>query len=169
MKKIISGNLVLAVLMLSACNNEVKEHVQLQSHSTFNGLEKAAWLIGQWQNNSNGGHGTETWEKENDSTYSATSYFVVDKDTVSSEKIKLVQSGKDVFYIPTVRDQNSEQPVKFKMTSNQNGLLVFENPNHDFPQKITYLRISEEVIKAEISGLVNGKQKAQQFPMTRVK
>lgn len=169
MKKTTIGGLLFATLILNACGASDQGNDITQNQRSFTALENAAWLMGRWQNNSNEGNATETWQKENDSTYTASSYFVVGKDTVSSESIKLIQTGPDVFYIPTVKNQNNGQPVKFKLTSGGTDLLVFENPEHDFPQKISYAKISEIALEAEISGIRNGKQSAQKFPMTRVK
>ena len=57
----------------------------------------------------------------------------------------------------------------FKLTSLSPNQLVFENPTHDFPTKITYLKISQDSIVASISGLIDGKEKLEQFPMKKIK
>jgi hypothetical protein len=45
--------------------------------------------------------------------------------------------------------------------------LVFENKEHDFPQKITYTKISNDSIVAEISGMKDGKQSKESYPMKK--
>ncbi|MFM9945951.1 MAG: DUF6265 family protein [Bacteroidia bacterium] len=152
-----------------SCKNSNNTNTTENTITNFSELEKANWLIGKWQNNSSEGNATEVWEKENDSTFVGKSYFVIGKDTVSSESISLQQNGKDLFYIPTVKDQNAGQPVKFTLTSSTSNQLIFENPKHDFPQKISYTQITNDSLLAEISGMMNGKQNSQKFPMTRVK
>jgi len=161
--------LVAVASTISSCNNSSNQKSTYTNINRFNELEKASWLIGEWQNNSPEGNATETWEKKNDSTFAGKSYFVVGKDTVSSETISLEQNGKELFYIPTVKGQNNEQPVKFALTSSTSKQLIFENPIHDFPQKISYTQIKNDSLLAEISGTMNGKQNSQKFPMTRVK
>jgi Domain of unknown function (DUF6265) len=108
-------------------------------------------------------------EKKNDSTFSGRSNFIAGKDTLSSETISLEQNGGNIFFIPTVKGQNNEQPVKFLLTYSTMNQLVFENPEHDFPQKITYTQITKDSLLAEISGMMAGKQNSQKFPMTRAK
>lgn len=152
-----------------SCKNSNNTNTTENTTTNFSELEKANWLLGEWQNNSPEGNATEVWEKENDSTFVGESYFVIGKDTVSSESISLQQNDKDLFYIPTVKGQNNKQPVKFALTLSTNNLLVFENPKHDFPQKISYTQITNDSLLAEISGMMNGKQNSQNFPMTRVK
>lgn len=159
---------LIALLTIAACNNAGNTQAAVNA-ADYTRLEKANWLVGAWENKSNEGNATEIWKKENDSTLTGISYFVVGKDTVSTEQIRLHQSAKDVFYVPTIPDQNGGLPVEFKLTGSDNNSLVFENPSHDFPQKITYTRITNDSMIAEISGKQQGKEKAMQFPMKKVK
>lgn len=152
-----------------SCKNSNNTNTTGKTTTNFSELEKAKWLIGEWQNNSPEGNATEVWKKENDSTFFGKSYFVIGKDTVSAETISLEQNGNQLFYIPTVKDQNAGKPVKFTLTSSTSNQLIFENPKHDFPQKISYTQITNDSLLAEISGMMNGKQNSQKFPMARVK
>jgi sarcosine oxidase delta subunit len=161
------------IIILFATTNLI---VSCQSSSNQNSeknnskiIEKANWLIGVWENKSPEGIATEIWVKQNDTAYYGTSYFVIGKDTVSSETISLTQVGKDLFYIPTVKNQNNGKAVKFTLTTLSDNQLVFENPKHDFPQKISYKKISNDSLVAEISGILNGKQNSQLFPMKKMK
>ena len=149
-----------------SCNNS--NTIETKSNE-FSAIENASWLMGEWQNTSSEGKLTETWEKLNDSTCAGKSFFVIGKDTVSSETIRLEQHGKTLLYIPTVKDQNNEQPISFFLTSSTTQQMIFENPKHDFPQIISYKRTSKTALIAEISGVVNGKKKSQSFPMQKVK
>ena len=78
-------------------------------------------------------------------------------------------SGIELFYIPTVKEQNSGKAVKFKLTSSSDTQLIFKNPKHDFPHTISYTQISNDTLLAEISGMMEGKHNSRKFPMTRVK
>jgi len=144
------------------------------AHSIF-GQQKnqpithAKWLIGSWKNQSAKTVDIETWKKLNDSTFIGRSYSLTGADTVSSERICLQQRRGKLYYIPIVRNQNGGKAVTFTLTSSNNKHLVFENPEHDFPQKITYTLITNDSLVAEISGTKKGRQKAIQFPMKRVR
>lgn len=89
------------------------------------------------------------------------------KDTVSAEVVNLEMRGGKLLYVPTVRDQNSGQPITFTETTVTEKEMIFENPAHDFPQRITYTRITPDSIVAVISGMQG--EKSVQFPMRRVK
>ena len=90
-------------------------------------------------------------------------------DTVSSESISLEERSKELFYIPTVKNQNEGKSIIFTLTSLATNQLIFENPTHDFPQKITYTQVTHDSLVAVISGVVNGKEVFQNFPMARTK
>jgi hypothetical protein len=132
-------------------------------------IKELYWLIGNWQNISAGGSMFEFWQLKNDSVLSGSSYFIKGTDTLSSEKISLEMHGQDLFYIPVVREQNGGKPVTFQLTSMENYSFVFENPLHDFPQKVTYHQLPGDSLLAEISGVVKGKMKVVKFPMVRSK
>ncbi|MGV3630345.1 MAG: DUF6265 family protein [Bacteroidota bacterium] len=132
-------------------------------------LQKASWFLGNWENNFPEGRATESWTQANDSTYTGSSFVVIGKDTVSSETIRLEERTGKLLYIPTVSDQNKGKEVVFTMTSSSSKKLVFENPGHDFPQKITYTKIGKDSLVAEISGRMDGKLHTEPFPMSRAK
>ncbi|XHR95620.1 DUF6265 family protein [Mucilaginibacter sp. UC70_90] len=134
-----------------------------------NPIAQASWLIGSWRSQSAKTLDIETWKKLNDSTLLGRSYSLAGADTVSSEQIRLEQRAGKLYYIPTVKNQNDGKAVTFTLISSDNKHFVFENPEHDFPQKITYTQITNDSLLAEISGTRKGRQKAIQFPMKRVK
>lgn len=132
-------------------------------------IEQAAWLQGAWCMQSKQGIILETWEQLNDSVYAGRSYYITGKDTVPAETISLQQRSGKLYYIPTVNNQNEGKPVNFAATTVADDHFVFENPGHDFPQKISYTRISPDSMVVEISGISKGKQHSIKFPMKRLK
>jgi hypothetical protein len=160
--------LLSAICVASSCNSKNNETENSTTPArSFSEIKKAEWLLGKWRGSSAQGMAVESWDLEGDSSYAGKSYFIVGKDTVSSESIRLVQEAGTVFYIPTVKDQNNGQPVRFSMTSSTNDQLAFENPAHDFPQKISYTRVTSDSLVAVVSGKMKGKESAQEFPMKR--
>lgn len=132
-------------------------------------VREAEWLIGTWKNKTPKGTIFETWSRTSDSELSGKSYVVKEKDTIVFETIRLVREQEGLFYIPIVRDQNNGASIRFEARTVSETQLIFENPQHDFPQNISYTRISPDSLKAEISGTRNGKTRKQIFPMERVR
>jgi hypothetical protein len=162
---------LMLAITLSACNRtRPAEPVAAQPETnTSDGkrLERVAWLLGEWRNNTSRGVLYEAWQVRDDSTYTGRSCFVAGKDTVSAEVVNLEMRGGKLLYVPTVRDQNSGQPITFTEATVTEKEMIFENPAHDFPQRIAYTRITQDSIVAVISGMQG--EKSVQFPMRRVK
>ncbi|MEL1245086.1 DUF6265 family protein [Flavobacterium sp. DGU11] len=134
---------------------------------TYPQLEKASWLVGNWGNTTPEGILSESWEKENDSVYKGQSFFVIGKDTVFAEYIDLAETNGKLTYIVSVKGQNNEAPVPFEVTSATENQMVFENPKHDYPNKITYNKINNDSLVAEISGIQKGKPAMETFAMKK--
>ncbi|WP_317897469.1 DUF6265 family protein [Aurantibacillus circumpalustris] len=157
---------ILAVTcFLISCSNETKNTSDIGKMT----IDQASWILGKWQNVSIEGSVSEHWDKLNDSTYSGRGLFIQGKDTLSKEILSLEQHGVDLYYIPTVNKQNDGKAVNFKLSSMKENVMVFENPSHDFPQKITYNKITSDSLVATISGMVEGKERSESFPMSRDK
>lgn len=160
--------LCLGILLFSCKKNEETKVEPIAK--TYKNLQKADWLIGEWGSTyPDGGVLTETWIKDNDSTFSAKTFFVTGKDTVFSEVVSLEERAGKLNYIANASGQNEGKPVAFELVSATGSRLVFENPKHDYPQKITYNKFENDSISAEIWGMKEGKQKSEIFPLKKLK
>lgn len=125
--------------------------------------EQLKWMAGTWKINAGSRTIIEQWQIINDSTLSGKSYFVKNgKDTIPQETIELAFRNGDWFYIPAVKNQNNAQPVYFKVIFLKGTEFISENPAHDFPQRIAYRRIKNQLF-ASIEGRKNGKYGKQNF------
>jgi len=80
----------------------------------------------------------EIWVKIDDATLHGSGLKLSGTDSILLERIELVSRENQIFYIPTVPDQNNALPVPFKLVQSEGNKFIFENPEHDFPQRITY-------------------------------
>ena len=106
------------------------------------------WLVGTWQEK--GKSNFEVWQRVDDELRAES--FELTSDEIKSviEKIKLIKRGSDFFYIPDV--PHNGKSIEFKITSFDKNGFVAENPQHDFPKKISYKIINETELQATISG-----------------
>jgi len=140
---------------------------QKKTGKKYDKLEKMNWLIGQWEQKQPEGVLVENWKKVNDSTFNGESYFINPKDTIHFETIVLTQKEETLLYTATVLGQNDDQPVDFTLTSENDKAFTFENPAHDYPQKITYKKVDQNNLTATISGKQQGKESQESYPMQR--
>lgn len=129
----------------------------------------ADWLPGKWENKSTDGDLLEIWTKVNDSVYNGQSFFIKGKDTLHFEKIQLIQKGENLLYISNIRGQNNDKPVTFIKNDTIEKQLVFENPNNNYPKKISYNPISIDNLIIEISGIQQGKPSFDTYTLKKTK
>lgn len=155
----------LAFLACIAFTVSCKKQVEKQPGQ----ITKAEWFLGSWENKTPQGDLSESWTKINDSVFNGESYFIKGKDTLFGETVVLSEKDGALLYTVTTKGQNGDLPVAFKMTGATANSIVFENPAHDFPQKISYKMITKDSLVAEISGTQSGKPASETYPMGRKK
>jgi hypothetical protein len=113
--------------------------VALQTWGCSSHMHSFHWLNGTWEMpKPNGGYRLETWEETDRRMMTGKGLKLVGTDTTLLESIQLSVDRKNTWYMPAVVDQNADAPVAFKMVSATSHQFVFENPHHDFPQRIVY-------------------------------
>ena len=152
-------HLILFSFLIIAClSPEVKE-----SSLSKDFFER---LPGKWQlENSTT---IEKWEKDGE-LFKATVYKPLGKESLVSERIRLIEREGEIFFEATVRGQNKEKPVPFKLIESGKDRVVFKNETHDFPQTITYQFTSGDQMVATIEGRLNGKPEKFEFNYSRIR
>ena len=107
-------------------------------------------LEGTWKMNTSKGVLIESWKKISPSQLQGRSYRVNAKDTVHLEEVSLLEDNAGIHYVPTVKNQNEGQPVRFTLINSESGRFVFENKNHNFPKRIIYHFITADSIVARV-------------------
>lgn len=131
-------------------------------------LEQINWVLGYWEMVSPEGKVTESWVRTNDSVYSGIGkYTDTAGQTLTTEEISIVLRNGELLYIPEVSGQNNGLPVIFKEASFSDTMIVFENKNHDFPQRIVYVKQGEGKMLAYIEGEMNGEPAKMEYPYTK--
>lgn len=108
----------------------------------------------------------EHWDKVSENMLKGFSYDLKNGQMHISEYLDLIQSKKGMVYTATVLNQNQGKKVDFKLTQTNDTAFVFENPNHDFPKKIVYKKLSHAEIWIQIS---DNKQKTFSYTIIKVK
>lgn len=158
---------VFAILLAVSCKKYDKNGNEIKDYDE---LYKANWLLGEWEKTDSLGTLKEIWKTLDDSTFVGESYYIInEKDTIHDEQIELMQDGEHLIYTATVTGENNDEPISFQMTKDEDSLLVFENPKHDYPQKIEYRLKKNNSIVATVSGKLKGKVSSESYPMTKKK
>ena len=129
-------------------------------------LSDLAWLAGDWQT-APGGRAQieEHWTSVAGGTMMGMSRTVAGDKTVEFEYLRIEQRADGIYYVahPKARCPATD----FKLTKASANEAVFENPQHDFPKRITYRKTGADSLTASIDG--GEGSKAMLFSFTRVK
>ena len=130
-------------------------------------LNPAQWIIGSWEQKTDKGILTETWQRQNDSVFVGSCYFINESDTLHRETILLEQRADSITYSANVKGQNNDKAVPFRLTTANTNSLVFENLTHDYPQKIVYQKNKSNGLVVTISGILQGKKSEEKYSFTK--
>lgn len=126
-------------------------------------------LAGKWEDVDSENKFYEEWTVVSDSLLIGKGYVMVSADTVFIENLRIFKDDEGTFYQVNLSSNQSQKPevVKFKMTSSDDNDIVFENPQHDFPKKITYRMISNTEMRVFLNGIENGNFGESRFSFVR--
>lgn len=151
------------ILLIVICT--CTAHAQAFTEIQFKPLHS---LVGTWKMETARGVLYEAWQLSSNHQLAGKSYRIRNTDTVLLEQVDLRFKDGNILYIPVVRGQNNEQPVIFRLISITDDRYVFENKEHDYPQRVIYSILSKDSVHARIEGTKNGKDMSSDFRYTRV-
>ncbi|MBL8523494.1 MAG: hypothetical protein JNN20_07395 [Betaproteobacteria bacterium] len=129
-------------------------------------LDALQWLAGCWAGSSGKMAFREHWMRQAGGMMMGMGYSIADGKLASFEamRIELDITGDLAF----VAKPSGQPEASFKMVKNDADGAVFENPAHDFPQRVRYQLKSDGSLHARIEGTKDGKTRGVDFPMRRV-
>ena len=136
--------------------------VVLASIGQTSDLSRLDWLAGCWLG---AGGVEEHWMKPAGGTMLGMSRTVRQEKTAAFEFLRIHRDvNGDIHFVA----RPSGQPeASFKLLKMSEREVIFENPAHDFPQRIIYPLAPDGSLFARIEGVRNGKEAGVDFPMKR--
>lgn len=129
-------------------------------------IPKLNWLAGTWIIKTGKGTIVEEWKIINDSTLTGKSVLVKsEKDSTLQETLEFSLRNGSWNYISKVVGQNNDLPVSFLVIYLGKEEFISENAAHDFPQRISYRRVKNQLF-ASIEGKTKGRYIKQNFDYT---
>jgi Domain of unknown function (DUF6265) len=129
-------------------------------------LEKLAWLSGCWKSQSAEAGSGEQWTPIAGGTMLGTSRTVKQGKTVEFEFMQLRYLADRT--LAFVAQPSGQSATVFPLLRITDAEAVFENPQHDFPQRVVYARDGETRLLAKVEGMRRGALRILEFPMVRV-
>lgn len=111
-----------------------------------------AWLTGRWCAADGDEQVEELWLSPRGTTLLGLSRTTNAEETVAFEYLRIVEAGGELQY---VAQPAGRPPTVFSLGASGEQWVRFENPAHDFPQRIEYRRDGDR-LRAEIAGPGDG-------------
>ncbi len=129
-------------------------------------VEDLAWLAGCWASIGGEAGSGEQWTVPAGKTMLGVSRTVRHSETVEYEFLQIRETAAgEIEYVARPSGQTGAAFLLVRLSERE---VVFENPDHDFPQRIIYRLIAEGNLEASIEGEVNGETRTVDFPLRRV-
>ncbi|MDQ3111661.1 MAG: DUF6265 family protein [Bacteroidota bacterium] len=148
MKKFLSASAIAVLAFFSSCGN---------SNSA---TEDINWMIGSWQGTDlNTVIFNETWRREGKAFVGFGCSLSPAGDTLFKENLKIDVVEGVPYYIVTIPPK--KEPVLFKLIQGDEHNAIFENREHDFPQRISYMLQENKTLKVRLEGIEKGEPKIE--------
>lgn len=127
-------------------------------------IAQGAWLAGCWRMDDGRREMDEQWMAPSGGVMIGMNRALRDGEFRGYELLILRPRGEHLIY---EAHPSGQKPAEFASTHLSDTLLVFENPSHDFPQKLVYDRISEDSILVGVFAAVADVESAFDVPLAR--
>ena len=129
-------------------------------------IKDVAWLSGCWQQEAAEAGSIESWLAPAGGTMLGVSRTVKAGKTIAFEfmQIRALDDGRLAY----IAKPSNQTEATFPLLRAAKSEIEFENPAHDFPQRVMYRLTAPDRITARIEGTRDGKVRGIDYPMKRV-
>jgi Domain of unknown function (DUF6265) len=123
-------------------------------------LNDLGWLAGSWSGSARGIEMEEHWTAPKGNSMIGLHRDVAKGRTMLFEFLRIEQQGDQIVYLSMPNGRSPATPFPLKEVSGSR--VMFENPAHDFPQRIIYWKDGND-LRARIEGTMNGKAGSEEW------
>ena len=128
--------------------------------------DKLAWLTGCWEWRSPRGVVDEHWSSTSGGMLLGFSRTMRGDSITEYEFVRIYNAGDTLVYDA---HPSRQERAEFRAVGPFESSVVFENPTHDFPQRVIYRRAGADTLMARVEGTRNGQTRGFDFPYVRTR
>jgi Domain of unknown function (DUF6265) len=140
-------------------------HAPASASGQPSGVERLHWMAGCWQQRTPTAVTDEQWMIPRGGAMVGMSRTIVNDRLRGWEALRVVTDSGRVAYLA---QPNGGPVTRFLASAVSDTMAVFENLQHDFPQRIAYRQVTPDSLVARVSGVRNGVERGFDTPMRRV-
>ena len=138
----------------------------LAAQTPAGGVHALAWMEGAWGGEKDGVVMEELWTGPRGGALLGLHRDVKGQRLLSWEFLRIQATEAGITYFASPR---SAPPTPFKLVETGDKRAVFENKEHDFPQRILYWVDAKGALHARIEGPQGGKTISEEWVWTRTR
>ena len=128
-------------------------------------LTRLSWLSGCWALDGSEAGTSEQWMTPMAGSLIGMARTVKGGRTVQHEFMQIREDA--AASLAFIALPSGKTQTTFLLVRQSDAEVVFENPTHDFPQRVIYRQLSPNRALGRIEGVRNGRLRGIDFPMTR--
>lgn len=128
-------------------------------------VTQVAWLAGCWEQAAGPRLVEEQWTRPRGGLMLGSGRTVRADTLVEYEQTRIFERGGRLVY---GANPSGQAPAEFESTELSDSSVTFENPTHDFPQRVIYRRRGADSLIGRVEGTRGGKVRGVDFPYARV-
>jgi hypothetical protein len=123
-------------------------------------INAVGWMAGSWELRQGDVVTEEHWTNPAGGTMIGMSRVSGRGKTMFFEFLRIEARADGLYY---VAQPKGRPPVEFKATEVTASRVIFANPQHDFPKRISYRRNEDGSITARVEGDADSKEKPEEY------
>lgn len=135
-------------------------------HAQATPVQQLSWIAGCWRqsNPASGRTVDEQWMAPGGRMMLGMARTVRGDSVIEYEHLQILErGGRAVFHA----EPSGQAPADFEARTVSDSAVTFENPAHDFPQRVIYRLRGRDSLIARIEGTRNGRVRGVDFPYRR--
>lgn len=128
-------------------------------------LADLAWMAGHWATEEHGTRTEELWLAPGGGLMLAMNRTTPQTGRAAFEYLRIEERKDGLVYVASPGGKGA---TEFPLADVGERFVLFENPAHDFPQRIRYELDATGALQAQVSGVVAGKEQAEKWTWKRV-
>ncbi len=129
------------------------------------GVQRLGWMAGCWERSSGATIVEEQWMRPRGGVMLGMGRTTRRDTVVEYEQLRIFERAGRTVYSAT---PSGQAPAEFQAATTGDSLVTFENPAHDFPQRVIYRRRGADSLIARVEGLRGLELRGIDFPYRRV-
>ncbi len=128
-------------------------------------IDRLGWMTGCWMQVRTNGRVDEQWMAPGGGVMLGMSRTLKDGKVREYEFLRIAPGADG--RLSFIANPSGQAEAAFPLKDLTDDTVVFEDPAHDFPQRILYKRIDANTIIGRIEGQIGGVARSTDYPYTR--